>query len=154
MLAHYRFEPTILETAPRLRTGGYVIDFWGAGFEIADRMDLLPGDPQQWVHAACGERCKPGRKNVAGLTLWTSLGCPTRCSLGEYLKTWIDRLALNREHTGSASVGAAEWLFTNEPFQRFDSESELTRSGRGLGAESGRTRAASRRFCGSRYSGP
>lgn len=41
-LAHYGFEPTIVETAPRLRTGGYVIDFWGAGFEIADRMGLLP----------------------------------------------------------------------------------------------------------------
>jgi 2-polyprenyl-6-methoxyphenol hydroxylase-like FAD-dependent oxidoreductase len=25
-----------------LRTGGYVIDFWGAGFDIADRMGLLP----------------------------------------------------------------------------------------------------------------
>ena len=41
-LAHYGFEPTIVETAPRPRTGGYVIDFWGAGFEIADRMGLLP----------------------------------------------------------------------------------------------------------------
>lgn len=41
-LAHYGFTPTIVETAPRLRTGGYVIDFWGAGFEIADRMGLLP----------------------------------------------------------------------------------------------------------------
>lgn len=40
-LAHYGFEPTIVETAPHLRTGGYVIDFWGAGFEIADRMGLL-----------------------------------------------------------------------------------------------------------------
>ena len=41
-LAHYGFEPTIVESAPRLRTGGYIIDFWGAGFEIAARMDLLP----------------------------------------------------------------------------------------------------------------
>ena len=41
-LAHYGLKPTIVETAPRLRTGGYAIDFWGAGFEIADRMGLLP----------------------------------------------------------------------------------------------------------------
>jgi 2-polyprenyl-6-methoxyphenol hydroxylase-like FAD-dependent oxidoreductase len=41
-LAHYGFEPTIVEKAPKLRTGGYVIDFWGAGFDIADRMGLLP----------------------------------------------------------------------------------------------------------------
>ena len=36
------FTPTLVEAAPRLRTGGYVIDFWGAGFEIANRMGLLP----------------------------------------------------------------------------------------------------------------
>ena len=41
-LARYGLKPTIVEAAPRLRTGGYVIDFWGAGFEIADRMGLLP----------------------------------------------------------------------------------------------------------------
>jgi len=41
-LAHHGFTPTIVEKAPRLRTGGYIIDFWGAGFDIADRMGLLP----------------------------------------------------------------------------------------------------------------
>lgn len=41
-LAHYGLEPTLIETAPSLRTGGYVIDFWGAGFDIADRMGALP----------------------------------------------------------------------------------------------------------------
>ncbi len=41
-LAHHGMQPTLVEKAPRLRTGGYVIDFWGAGFEIADRMGLLP----------------------------------------------------------------------------------------------------------------
>jgi len=41
-LSHYGFKPTIVEKAPRLRTGGYVIDFWGAGFDIAGRMGLLP----------------------------------------------------------------------------------------------------------------
>ncbi len=41
-LAHYGLEPVLVERAPKLRTGGYIIDFWGAGFEIADRMGLLP----------------------------------------------------------------------------------------------------------------
>jgi 2-polyprenyl-6-methoxyphenol hydroxylase-like FAD-dependent oxidoreductase len=41
-LAHYGMEPTLVEKSPQLRTGGYVIDFWGAGFEIAERMGLLP----------------------------------------------------------------------------------------------------------------
>ncbi|HZE08276.1 MAG TPA: FAD-dependent monooxygenase, partial [Gemmatimonadaceae bacterium] len=30
------------ERAPALRVGGYVVDFWGAGYEVADRMQLLP----------------------------------------------------------------------------------------------------------------
>ena len=34
------FQPTLVERAPALRTGGYVIDFWGLGYEIAERMGL------------------------------------------------------------------------------------------------------------------
>ena len=41
-LARYGFEPTIVEKASKLRTGGYIVDFWGAGFDIAERMELLP----------------------------------------------------------------------------------------------------------------
>jgi 2-polyprenyl-6-methoxyphenol hydroxylase-like FAD-dependent oxidoreductase len=41
-LAHYGFQPTLIEYAPKLRTGGYIIDFWGAGFDIAERMGLMP----------------------------------------------------------------------------------------------------------------
>jgi 2-polyprenyl-6-methoxyphenol hydroxylase-like FAD-dependent oxidoreductase len=41
-LLRYGFEPTLVEQAPRLRTGGYMIDFWGVGFEVADRMGLVP----------------------------------------------------------------------------------------------------------------
>ncbi|HEY1959873.1 MAG TPA: FAD-binding domain [Polyangiaceae bacterium] len=31
---------TIVERAPKLRTGGYVVDFWGAAFDVADRMGV------------------------------------------------------------------------------------------------------------------
>jgi 2-polyprenyl-6-methoxyphenol hydroxylase-like FAD-dependent oxidoreductase len=41
-LRRYGFEPTLVERAPRLRTGGYIVDFWGAGFEVADRMGIVP----------------------------------------------------------------------------------------------------------------
>jgi 2-polyprenyl-6-methoxyphenol hydroxylase-like FAD-dependent oxidoreductase len=34
------FEPTLVECSPRLRTGGYVIDFWGLGYDIAELMGL------------------------------------------------------------------------------------------------------------------
>jgi 2-polyprenyl-6-methoxyphenol hydroxylase-like FAD-dependent oxidoreductase len=36
------FKPTLIEHAPALRTGGYVIDFWGLGYDIAERMGLVP----------------------------------------------------------------------------------------------------------------
>ena len=36
------FAPTLLDHAPALRSGGYVIDFWGLGYDIAERMGLVP----------------------------------------------------------------------------------------------------------------
>ncbi|TJY69023.1 FAD-binding domain [Arthrobacter sp. CAU 1506] len=35
-------QPTIVEHAPRLRQGGYLVDFWGSGFDVADRMGIVP----------------------------------------------------------------------------------------------------------------
>lgn len=34
------FQPTLIERSAGLRTGGYVIDFWGLGYDIAERMAL------------------------------------------------------------------------------------------------------------------
>ena len=34
------FRPTLVEHMPALRSGGYVIDFWGLGYDIAERMGL------------------------------------------------------------------------------------------------------------------
>ncbi|HKS72150.1 MAG TPA: FAD-dependent monooxygenase, partial [Terriglobales bacterium] len=41
-LHQFGLQATIVERAPTLRTGGYVIDFWGVGFDVAERMGLLP----------------------------------------------------------------------------------------------------------------
>jgi len=41
-LKKYGHEPVLFETASALRRGGYVIDFWGTGYDIADKMGLLP----------------------------------------------------------------------------------------------------------------
>jgi 2-polyprenyl-6-methoxyphenol hydroxylase-like FAD-dependent oxidoreductase len=41
-LDHFGIDATIVELAPKLRRGGYIIDFWGAGFDIAERLGLLP----------------------------------------------------------------------------------------------------------------
>ncbi|ORV98329.1 FAD-binding domain [Mycobacterium kyorinense] len=39
-LWRYGHEPTLIEKAPRLRTGGYAVDFWGGGYAVAERMGL------------------------------------------------------------------------------------------------------------------
>jgi 2-polyprenyl-6-methoxyphenol hydroxylase-like FAD-dependent oxidoreductase len=33
---------TLVETAPSFRTGGYIIDFWGLGYSIAEKMGIEP----------------------------------------------------------------------------------------------------------------
>src|SRR6187549_2910945 len=32
----------LIEEAPSIRTGGYVVDFWGVGYDVAEKMGLLP----------------------------------------------------------------------------------------------------------------
>lgn len=39
-LKRYGHQPTLVERSPALRTGGYVIDFWGLGYDIAGKMGL------------------------------------------------------------------------------------------------------------------
>lgn len=41
-LKKYGFNPTVIEQSPKLREGGYAIDFFGAGFDVAEKMEILP----------------------------------------------------------------------------------------------------------------
>lgn len=41
-LRRYGHEPVLVEEAPGVRTGGYVIDFWGVGYDVAEKMGLIP----------------------------------------------------------------------------------------------------------------
>ena len=41
-LRHRGFEPVLIERAAHFREGGYMIDFWGVGFDVAERMNLIP----------------------------------------------------------------------------------------------------------------
>ncbi|MBN9510032.1 MAG: FAD-binding domain [Alphaproteobacteria bacterium] len=45
------FRATLLERAPAPRTGGYVIDFWGLGYDVAERMGLRPAVERAGYHA-------------------------------------------------------------------------------------------------------
>ena len=40
-LRAFGHDPVLFEKAPTLRRGGYIIDFWGLGYEIAERMGIL-----------------------------------------------------------------------------------------------------------------
>ena len=35
-------EVALVERSPELRRGGYLVDFWGAGFDVAERMGIVP----------------------------------------------------------------------------------------------------------------
>jgi 2-polyprenyl-6-methoxyphenol hydroxylase-like FAD-dependent oxidoreductase len=41
-LHHHGLQPTIIEQAPKLRPEGYGIDFGGSGWDVAERMHVLP----------------------------------------------------------------------------------------------------------------
>ncbi len=41
-LTLYGFKTTLVEKAKHLRTDGYVIDFWGRGFDVAEKMGIVP----------------------------------------------------------------------------------------------------------------
>jgi len=41
-LKKFGFNPTIIEISPELRKGGYAVDFMGAGYDVAEKMKILP----------------------------------------------------------------------------------------------------------------
>ena len=41
-LLRYGHEPVLIERSRGLRSGGYMIDFWGVGLTVAERMGILP----------------------------------------------------------------------------------------------------------------
>ena len=40
-LDRYGYAVTLVEQAPEPRSGGYVIDFWGLGYDVAEKMGVL-----------------------------------------------------------------------------------------------------------------
>ncbi len=58
-------QPTLLEHAPRLREGGYLVDFWGAGFEVADRMGIVTQLCEQGYRVAEAREVSPSGKQLA-----------------------------------------------------------------------------------------
>jgi 2-polyprenyl-6-methoxyphenol hydroxylase-like FAD-dependent oxidoreductase len=65
-LKRYDFEPTLVERAPSLRTSGYAIDFWGLGYDIAEKMGLTPEIIHEGYHMQEVRIVDKRGKRVAG----------------------------------------------------------------------------------------
>lgn len=106
-------EPTLVERAPWLRRGGYVVDFWGAGFEVAEKMGIVPElmraghrigevrqvdrngrriisfDPEIFVRGAGGRYVSIARGDLAA-TLHESLGGRVETIFGDSVSKLVD----------------------------------------------------------------
>jgi 2-polyprenyl-6-methoxyphenol hydroxylase-like FAD-dependent oxidoreductase len=60
------FEPAIVERSSGLRTGGYVIDFWGLGYDLAERMGLIDEINRTGYHAREMSVVNDSGRRVAG----------------------------------------------------------------------------------------
>src|SRR6185312_13891541 len=58
-------EPTLVEWAPELRRGGYVVDFWGAGFDVAERMGIVPELRRSGFHLVEARAVGRGGRRIA-----------------------------------------------------------------------------------------
>ena len=105
-LSRYGVEPTIVERAPQLRTGGYIIDFWGLGFDIADRMGLLPEIRSRGYVAREVRIVNPSGKRISGF----SVESLSRVVQGRYISLARSDLAASIYH---AIEGKVETIFND-----------------------------------------
>lgn len=63
------FQPTLVDHAPRLRGGGYLIDFWGTAYEVAERMGVLPALQQRAYEMQSLALVDADGRRVGGFTM-------------------------------------------------------------------------------------
>ncbi len=101
------FKPTIIEHAPALRTGGYVIDFWGLGYDIAELMGIGNGLNHQGYRIREMRIVDDRGKRVAGF------GTSVFVELTDGRYVTIARSALSRLLTEKIDPGT-EMIFGDE----------------------------------------
>ena len=67
-------EPTLLEHAHELRRGGHLVDFWGAGFDVAERMGIVPALGQRGHRLAEARAVAANGRQVASFELSAFVG--------------------------------------------------------------------------------
>lgn len=129
-LKHYGFETVVVERASAPRDGGFVIDFWGAGYEIADHMHVLE-ELKARAYAVNEVRMVDAAGTKRG-------GFPaevfTRCTKGRYLSLPRGDLSLTLHY---AIDGHTEKIF-GDRIQNLEQD--------GAGVEVEFAHSASRRF--------
>ena len=68
-LKKFGFRPTIVEKAPAIREGGYMIDFWGVGFTVAEKMFITEQLHQEYYPIPEVTFVNKKGKRVGGLKL-------------------------------------------------------------------------------------
>ncbi len=101
------FEPILVERSPRLRNGGYVIDFWGLGYDIAERMELTEDINRAGYHVREVRVVDGHGKRVAGFgtNVFRELTNGRFVTLG---RSELSRLLFDKVN------GTAEVIFDNE----------------------------------------
>jgi 2-polyprenyl-6-methoxyphenol hydroxylase-like FAD-dependent oxidoreductase len=100
------FEPTLVEHAPTLRGGGYVIDFWGLGYDIAELIGIRDELNQIGYHIREMRIVDQRGKRVAGF------GTNVFLELTDGRYVTIARSALSRVLTEKIA-NSAEIVFGN-----------------------------------------
>lgn len=75
-------EATLVERAPELRRGGYLVDFWGVGFDVAQRMGLVPELRRRGYVLSEARAVDRGGRRVAALDPSAILGSQRYISIG------------------------------------------------------------------------
>jgi len=101
------FEPIMIERSPQLRTGGYVIDFWGLGYDIAERMELTKDIHRVGYHVRELRIVDGHGKRVAGFgtNVFRELTNGRYVTLG---RSELSQLLLEKV------IGTSEVIFDNE----------------------------------------
>lgn len=121
------YEPTLVERSPELRRGGYLVDFWGAGFDVADRMGIVPEvircgyhlrevrqvghdgqrtaafDPELFVRATAGRYVSIARSELAAI-IYGALGDRVETIFGDSVRALDDNGARVRVTFDSGSA--------------------------------------------------
>ena len=125
------FTPVLVERAPKFREGGYIIDFWGVGYDVAERMGLIPelralgyrNDHAQFVRADGSER-----SGFGGDVLRKSLNDRfMSIQRGDLARMIFDRVSDRMETIFGDEIedftqdeGGADVLFASGKRRRFD----------------------------------